>query len=167
MMKRIHLGTIIAAHGLRGEVKLKSFTENPARLGEYKTLYDDAGMAYVISVRSANKDILIATFKHVTDRTAAEKLAAAKTKLYVPREALGEAEEGQYFVEDLKGLKALDETGTEVATVMDIVNYGAGDIVILKGEKSEFMLPFKEPFAHQVDLNVGTLRVFIPEGWVK
>jgi 16S rRNA processing protein RimM len=164
----ICLGEIFAAHGVKGEVKIRSYCEDPADLASYGMLQDDAGNTYKISVTSAVRTTLVARIKGVADRDAAEALAKAKTKLYVERAQLGEAEDGRHFIEDLKGLSALDENGVKLATVTSVVNYGAGDILVLQpvAEGKEYMLPLKAPFADKIDIKAGTLQIMVPENWL-
>lgn len=165
--KRIHLGTVIAAHGLKGEVKIKSFTEDPVAIGAYGPVQLDDGSVRALAVRSANRDVVIARLEGVAGRTDAEKLAREKARLYITRAQLGAEDDGDgYFIEDLKGLRALDETGAVRGVVRDVLNFGAGDILVIGGPSGEFMLPFKPPFADAVDMQAGTLAVFIPEGWL-
>lgn len=166
----IHIATIIAAHGIKGEVKIQSFCEEPAALAGYGPLQDEAGATYDVSVRAAAGPVLVASLKGVADRAAAERLAKVKTRLFIARSVLGEAEEGRHFLEDFKGLKAVDDKGDVIATVRDVVNYGAGDILVLEktdaGAKGEFMLPLKPPFTDDVDMKAGTVRIMVPEGWL-
>jgi len=165
--KRIHLGTVVAAHGIKGEVKIKSFCDDPAALAGYGNLSSEDGeQQYTLKLHSVLKDVVIAKLSGVNDRTTAEALAKAKAKLFVARAKMGKAKKGQYFFEDLKGLKAFAENGTAAGSVKDVQNYGAGDILVLEKEGREYMLPFKPPFVDRVDMKAGTLQVFIPEGWL-
>ncbi len=149
-------------------MKIKSFTEVPEALAGYGPLQNEDGTVfYEASVRSVNKDVVIARLKGVEDRNASEALARAKTRLYVDRALLGEVEDGRFFIADLRGARALDKEGRELARVLDVLNYGAGDMLALKGEKGEFMLPFKPPFADKIDVTAGTLEIFIPDGWLE
>lgn len=166
--KRIHLGTVIAAHGIKGDVKIKSFCDDPAALADYGTVYSEDGtQEYKMTLRSVLKDIVIASLSGVKDRDSAEALAKAKAKLFVARAKLGKPKKGQYFFEDLKGLQAVTQDGKPAGRVTDVQNFGAGDILVLADGGREFMLPLKAPFAEKIDIKAGTLQVFIPEGWLE
>jgi 16S rRNA processing protein RimM len=160
------LGQIIAAHGIKGEVKVRSFASDPAALADYGVLKDEAGREYRLTVLHHKGDAVTVRVKGVTDRNEAEALARAKVKLYTTRDKLPELPDGQHYVDDLRGFTALDESGAVLATLKDVLNFGAGDIVVLEDVKGEeFMLPFKEPYAHHIDKTARTLQIFIPEGW--
>ncbi len=167
-MTLILVGQILAAHGIKGEVKVRSFTEDPLALGEYKTVQDESGQTkYNLKIIGVHKMSLIAKVKGVTDRNAAEALARTKPKLYVTREQLPELDDGRYYIEDLKGFSAVSEKGKAIATLKDIHNFGAGDILVLQPlEGKEFMLPFKEPYAGDLNLKKRTIRIMIPHGWL-
>lgn len=161
--QRICVGEIVAAHGLRGEVKIKSFTAVPEDLAGYAPLTDEAGeKEFPLRLRSSTKNMLIASIKGVDNRAAAEKLR--DMKLYVSRAQLPQVEKGRFYVADLRGLKAVDEAGIEFARVTDVHNFGAGDILVIENaEGREWLLPFKPPFAHTPDVKAGQVVVNIPE----
>lgn len=159
--KRILVGVIVAAHGIKGQVKIKTFTQDPLSVARYGAAEDEkAARSFTLKALSANKDVVIASIKGVATRDEAEALAKEKVKLYVPRAQLPRPKKGQYYHEDLKGLAAQDETGAEVARVEAILNFGAGDIVVLKTPRgAEILLPLKEPFVTALDLKAGSMRV--------
>ncbi len=167
-MTLILVGQILAAHGIKGEVKVKSFTQDPLSLARYGVLQDEKGaQTYPLKIVGVHKGAIIARIKGVNDRTAAECLARCKTKLYVTRAQLPEPEKGRYYIEDLKGFSALSETGKPLATLKDVQNYGAGDIAVLQPiEGKEFMLPFKEPYVGKVNIKKRTMEILIPRGWL-
>ena len=171
-MTLILVGQIMAAHGIKGEVKIKSFTEDPLSLCDYGPLQDEQGTTtYQLKIVGVHKGAMIAKLKGVADRNAAEALARTKTKLYVMREQLPPPEKGRYYIEDLKGFGAVSEKGKVLATLKDVQNYGAGDIAVftlLEGpeNKREFMLPFKEPYVGKVDVKKRSIQIMIPPGWL-
>lgn len=167
-MKLILVGQILAAHGIKGEVKVKSFTQDPLALGDYKSVQDEQGATkYSLKITGAHKGALIAKVKGIVDRNAAESLARTKPKLFVTRDQLPELKKGQYYIEDLKGFSAVSEKGKPIATLKDIYNFGAGDILVLQPiEGKEFMLPFKEPYAGDLNIKKRTIRIMIPHGWL-
>ncbi len=176
LANKILVGQIVAAHGIKGEVKIKSFTEDPLAMCDYGPLQDEAGTTtYQLKINGVQPNnhggAIIAKIKGIADRNAAEALAKSKTKLYVTREQLPEPEKGRYYIEDLKGFSAVSEKGKALATLKDVQNYGAGDIAVLQlvegpENKREFMLPFKEPYVGKVNTKKRTIEIMIPPGWL-
>jgi 16S rRNA processing protein RimM len=163
----ILVGQMIAAHGIKGEVKIKSFTEDPLALGNYGVVQDEKGeKKFSLKIIGEHKGAIIVRIKDVNDRNTAESLVRTKTKLYVMRDQLPPPPKGRFYIHDLKGFTAVDEAGTAIATLTDIHNYGAGDILVFQpAQGKEFMLPFAEPFAATPDIKTRTVLVRVPEGW--
>ncbi|MBV8971718.1 MAG: 16S rRNA processing protein RimM [Sphingomonadaceae bacterium] len=137
---RIALAVIAGAHGVRGEVRLKLFTDDAASLSRYKAFDTDRGVLTPLSVRDDGQGGARARFAEVSDRTAAEALRGLT--LSVPRDALPPLAEGEYYHVDLIGLAVVDTAGAEVGTVVAVENYGAGDILeIEKLDRRTFMVP--------------------------
>ena len=159
---RICLGQIGAAHGLLGEVRLRSFTSDPQAIAAYGPLETEDGRVFEIENLRPAKDHFVARLSGVSDRNAAEKLT--NLKLYIPRERLPEpAEASEFYHADLIGLVAVDRAGKKLGVVIAIQNYGAGDLIEVKYEKSnktEFVA-FNDINVPTVDLTAGTL-VIIP-----
>lgn len=158
------LGEIGRAQGLKGEVRLRSFTQDPEAIAGYGPLQDETGTLRVeIETLRGNASSLVARLNGVTTREAAEALTG--TKLYVPRERLPEAGEEEWYHSDLVGLAALDQTGARLGTVTAIHNFGAGDIVEIApaagGET--LLLPFNDATVPEVDVKGSFLRVVPPE----
>ena len=121
------LGEIGAAQGLKGEVRLRSFTEEPAAIAAYGPLEDETGARDRDRGLRVTPKALIVRIKGVTTREGAEALTG--TKLYVPRSRLPEREEEEWYHADLIGLAALDRDGVTIGTVVAIQNFGAGDLL--------------------------------------
>jgi 16S rRNA processing protein RimM len=161
----ILVGQIGAAHGLKGEVKLLSFTADPGAIASYGPLLmgDSPGAGEIeIERLAAAKSGFHARFKGVADRTAAEKLKGVK--LYVLRARLPEPEPGSYYHADLLGLAVQDGTGRALGKVTEVVDYGAGDLLAVappEGGES-VLIPFK---GAAVDLAAGQITVDLPEGY--
>ena len=154
------MGTIGAAQGLRGEVRVKSYTEDPLAIGEYGTLYDGEGNPFeVLDVRQ-QKNMAVIRFRGINDRTAAEKLNG--TDLYVDRETLDDEDldEDEFFYADLEGLDARDADGKSWGTVTAIFDFGAGDILELteKGKRSQ-LIPFNETSVLEIDFEGGSILI--------
>jgi 16S rRNA processing protein RimM len=142
--KSITLAVVTGAHGVTGEVRLKLFGEGVAALKRYRA-FNDSSLT-LKKLRDDNKGGAIARFEEVSDRNAAERLRG--TELTVPRSALPELAEGEYYHADLIGLPAISTDGGELGTVVGVENYGAGDILeIERPTGKRFMVPMN---AHAV-----------------
>lgn len=153
------IAQISAAHGIRGEVKLICFLENPADLARYNPLVTKQGKAVELTVTGTLKDHLIARINTVDDRNAAEMLRG--TELYGERAKLPPKNEDEYYVQELVGLSAVLENGQTIGKVTAIHNYGAGDILEIATADEEILLPFKAPFVG--DISEGKIIVTLPE----
>ncbi len=163
--KLVVMGVITNAHGIRGEVKIKSFTEVPEDIAAYGPLLLDDGprTVEILRVRPA-KGLLIAKIAGVTDRNAAELLKGRKLKL--PRERLPEPEdEDEFYHTDLIGLKAEDASGKPVGTVVAVQNFGASDLLEIRpaGGGATFYLAFTRENVPVVDIEGGRVVVNVPE----
>jgi 16S rRNA processing protein RimM len=159
---RVCLGAIAGAHGVRGLVRIKSFTEAPEDLSAYGPLSDEAGRRrFDVTVKSQAKGALIAAIAGVDDRDAAEALKG--TRLYVDRAALPPTEEEEFYHADLIGLNAEDRSGKAIGRVAGVQNYGAGDILeIARTDGTELLVPFTKAAVPEVDLAGGRLVVDPP-----
>jgi 16S rRNA processing protein RimM len=161
---RIRVARIGAAHGVRGEVKLWSFTQDPAAFAAYGPLETaDGARHFKIEALRAAKDHFVARIAGVADRDAAETLR--NVDLFVPRERLPPIEEADTFYHaDLVGLAVVSADGAQVGTVRALHNFGAGDIIEIAplGSGEPMMLPFNETTVPKVDLPAGKIVVVIP-----
>lgn len=161
---RILVGRLGAAHGVKGEIRLKSFTSDPAAIATYGSLLDAAGARQfaIKSLRHVKDDLFVARLAGVDDRASAERLA--NVELFVPREVLPEIAADEFYLADLIGLAAMDAAGACVGRVVDIVNYGGGDILeIAPSEGGDtILLPFTKEFVPLVDMKAGRLTVASP-----
>jgi 16S rRNA processing protein RimM len=161
---RIRVARIGAAHGIRGEVKLWSFTEDPLAVTNYGPLEtEDGAQRFEIEAARPAKDHLVARLKGVGDRNAAEKLR--NTDLFVSRDRLPPiAEADTFYHADLVGLAAVSEDGAALGTVSAIHNFGAGDLIEIDraagGEP--LLLPFNEMTVPTIDLKAGRVVVVPP-----
>ncbi|MGI9483859.1 MAG: ribosome maturation factor RimM [Hyphomicrobiales bacterium] len=158
---RLCLGAIAGAHGVRGEVRIKTFTETPEAISAYGGLQDEAGTReFIISrVRSA-KGGVVASIKGISDRDGAEGLKG--TRLYVPRERLPKPDEDEFYHADLIGMEAKTSDGATSGTVKAIHNFGAGDVLEITGEQTIF-IPFTRAAVPEIDLDARLIRVIPPE----
>ena len=150
------LGQIGAPHGVRGEVRLRSFTAEPEAIAGYGALQTEDGRVIEIeSVRPA-KEHFVATLSGIHDRDAAAQLANAK--LYVPRERLPQlADPEEFYHSDLIGLAVVDRAGQRLGSVVAIHNFGAGDLleVRLDASSKTELLAFDEANVPRVDVAGG------------
>lgn len=163
MAAPICVARIGAAHGVRGAVKLWTFTEDPLAVKHYGPLMtrDGARQFEVMHVREA-RDHLVATLKGVASREDAERLNGLE--LYVPRDKLPETDEGEYYHADLIGLAAVNTANEPLGRVTAIHNFGAGDIIeIAPAHGPTMMLPFTNAVVPTVDLAGGRVVIELPQ----
>lgn len=162
--RRICLGVVTGAHGVRGAVKLKSFAQHPEDVARYGPLEDESGAAhYAVRVVGEAKGSLIARLSGVADRDRAEALRGAR--LYLPREALPPTESDEYYHADLIGLAAVDRDGNRLGTVHAVHDFGAGDTLeIVRPQGQPVMVPFTRAAVPAVELGAGRIVVDVPEG---
>ncbi|KAB2664771.1 ribosome maturation factor RimM [Brucella tritici] len=156
----IQLAVIGAAHGTRGEVRVKTFTGDPLAITEYGLLYDEQGKSYeVLEVRPA-KTVVVVRFKGINDRNAAEALNGVE--LFIDRSQLpdDELDEDEFFQTDLIGLLAVDAEGKTYGVVSALFDFGGGDLIELSEKgKRPMLIPFTEAAVPEIDLDKGTLLV--------
>jgi 16S rRNA processing protein RimM len=162
---RVCLGQIGAAHGVRGEVRLRSFTADPAAIANYGPLETDDGRVFEITSLRPAKDHFVASLAGIADRNAAAALA--NTKLYVPRERLPEPDAAdEFYYADLVGLTVVDRAGRELGTVIAVHNFGAGDLIEVRpdaGGDTE-LVPFDAARVPEIDVAAGRMVVELPTG---
>jgi 16S rRNA processing protein RimM len=158
----ICVARIGAAHGVRGAVKLWTFTEDPLAVKAYGPLVtkDGARQFEVTNAREA-KGHLVATLKGVSSREDAERLNGIE--LYVAREKLPDTDEDEYYHADLIGLAAVSAAGEPLGRVIAIHNFGAGDIIeIAPPSGSTLLLPFTNAVVPSVDVAGGRVVIELP-----
>ena len=158
---RICIGKIVAAHGIRGEVKVQSYTQNPKNLDKYgQAENDDASKSFELKVLGVTAKNVRVKIKGVDDRNAAEALIG--TQLFIHRDRLPELQEEEFYQTDIVGLKVLlAETNQEVGHVVGFSNFGAGDIIEIKisGQKETEMLPFTKQYVPVINIDEGYVVV--------
>jgi 16S rRNA processing protein RimM len=159
----ICVARIGAAHGVRGAVKLWTFTEDPLAVKHYGplTTRDGARQFEVTHVREA-KDHLVATLKGVASREDAERLNGIE--LYIAREKLPDTDDDEYYHADLIGLNAVNAANEPLGRVVAIHNFGAGDIIeIAPAHGPTMLLPFTNAVVPTVDLKGGRVVIELPQ----
>lgn len=159
-VQKVCLGKIVGVHGIKGELKVKSYTALDRDIASYGELEDKTGeLKFSLKVTGHSKELLRIKIKGIDDRTTAETLIGKE--LYAKRGVLPELKaEEVYYEADLVGLKVLDEEKEEVAKVIGFYNFGAGDIleIKLKTGRAE-MLPFNKAYVPEINLNEGYIIV--------
>jgi 16S rRNA processing protein RimM len=160
---RVRLGRIAAAHGIRGEVLIEAYTEPPENIAAYGPLTDRAGArVFKIECQRVTPKGVVARLAGVSNRGAAEALKGID--LYVARDRLPPAAEGEFYHADLIGLSAMDTEGRHIGEIIAVQNYGAGDLleVRLTGCAMTQLIPFSDVFVPQVDLTQQRAVVVLP-----
>ena len=168
MAERICVARIGAPHGVRGEVKLWSFTAEPAAVADYGPLESQDGtLRFEIEALRPAKDHLVARLSGVRDRDAAQRLT--NLDLYVPRERLPAPAPEEFYHADLIGLRAEDRDGTAIATVVGIHDFGAGDLLELRaaGASGTVLMPFTAETVPVVDIAGGRVVIDPPQDLFK
>ena len=162
---RVCLGVITKAHGTRGEVRIRSYTEDARAVAAYGPVTDEAGgRSMTVKILDASNGGVIARIEGVEDRTQATALKG--TKLYVPRSALPDPGDDEFYHCDLIGLRAELVGGGALGTVIAVHNYGAGDVIEITrpGRKAPVLLPFTHAVVPVVDTEAGWIKVDLPQG---
>jgi 16S rRNA processing protein RimM len=160
--KRITLAVIGAPHGVTGEVRVKCFGD-PEALGDYGPLATAGGRALTVqSLRVLKADLAVVRFREIADRTAAERFKGAE--LSIDRSALPPEDDADTFYHaDLVGLRAETADGAALGTVTAIYDFGAGDVVEIRGEGGTRVLPFTKAVVPVVDVAAGRIVVALPD----
>ncbi len=163
MAADILLGVVLGAHGLRGEVKVRTFTETPERLAAYGSVHDARGRVYAVAhIKAIDAVSAIVQFDGVANRDAAERLK--NCELFVTRAALPQTEAEEFYHADLVGLRVEDSEGRLIGHIRGIHNFGAGDVVdIERTDGSEALLPFNRQFVPVVEVAAGRIVIVPPE----
>jgi len=163
MSTKVCVGAIVGAHGVRGQVRVKSFTADPADVAAYGPVESEDGTRrFGLKVMGEAKGLIIARLDGVTDRDQAEAMRG--TKLYVSRARLPKTEEDEFLYSDLVGLKAEGLDGAVVGTVRGVADFGAGELLdIGLASGGSIMIPFTKAAVPVVDIAGGKLVVDPPE----
>jgi 16S rRNA processing protein RimM len=156
------LAAVIGAQGLKGEVKVKTFTEHPETLARYRGLHTSDGRHFTVTAARATKpDEAVLALAEVTDRTHAESLKG--TELYVPRSSLPVTGEDEFYHADLIGLRAEDVEDRMLGVVKAIHNYGAGDVIEIEQPGGDSMLlAFTKETVPHIEIDKGRIVVAPP-----
>lgn len=157
------MAVVAGAHGLRGVLKLRCFTERPEDVAAYGPVYDSRGNElFELEVIGPAPGGVLARARGIEDRTAAEAMRG--TELFVPRSALPEPGPDEFYYSDLEGMEALRPDGSRLGVVASVANYGAGDLIeVLTDDGRRISLPFTRQTVPSIDLERRRMVVEPPE----
>ena len=152
------LGEIVRPQGIRGEVKVKHYTDDPYRFEDLETVYLKRGNEYQpVGVTGARvqKDDVYLTLEGVEDRNEAEKLRGMQ--LWVDRENAVELDEDSVFIADILGAKAYDTKGNEIGVLKDVLTPGGVDVFVFKTQKGTLMVPALKDVLLEMNADEGRI----------
>jgi 16S rRNA processing protein RimM len=157
---RVLLGVVAAPHGVRGLVRIRSYTEDPMAVASYGPLSDEAGMKeYRVEALSVVRGAVVARIEGVADRTAAEALRGLR--LFLERARLPQTGEREWYESDLIGLSAVGRDGRDWGKVVAFHDFGAGSVMEVS---AGLMLPFTDEVVPEVDVEGGKVVIEPPAG---
>lgn len=147
------MAAVATAHGIRGALKLRCFTAQPEDVASYGPIYDRQGQRlFKLTVIGSAKGGVIAKADGIDDRSAAEALRG--TELFVPRSALPEPDDDEFYYGDLQGLTAVRTDGSRFGIVKQVTDHGAGDLIEIAGDDGDLhILPFDKATVPTIDLD--------------
>lgn len=160
---RVCLGAVAGAHGVRGALRVKSFTAEPDDIAAYGPVTDEAGSReFTLRIVGKSRGDLVIKVDGINDRDAAEALKG--TRFYVARATLPETEADEFYHADLIGLRAEDEGGQTLGTVRAVHDHGAGTLIEIRSKDGvELLVPFTRAAVPVVDIAGGRVVVAPPE----
>ncbi|MBR1857650.1 MAG: 16S rRNA processing protein RimM [Oribacterium sp.] len=168
MQEKLRVGAIVTTHGLKGEVKVYPTTDEPERFYDLKKVWLDRSgkMENMIRLEVENvrfsKNLALVKFKEFD--SIDDVMAIRKGELYVDRADAIPLEEGEYFVGDIIGCRVLDENDAELGTVKEFIETGAHDVMLVKTEGKDLMIPYCDPFIIEKAPEEGYIRVHLIPG---
>ena len=164
--KYLEAGIIVNTHGVRGEVRIKPWTDSPAFLASIKTLYIDEEPIKLISSK-VHKSFLLASLEGVPDLNNAIKL---KDKIVCINKEDVALEEGRFFVADLIGLRAIDaDTEKDIGIISEVMFYPANNVYVIKSapdtkNSKEILIPAVPDFVIETNIDAGFIKLQLIEG---
>ncbi len=176
--EKIIVAKVSSAFGIKGEVKMICFLENPAKIEKY-ALFDASGNSVKIKITNKNKavightaagdPVIIARIDGVNDRNASELLNGKE--IFANRSEFAATKKDEFYIADLIGLDVVDMNSKKIGKVIDIANYGAGTIIEIKFNQADAEknlekienFPFKNEIFPEVDVAQGFVRIEMPE----
>lgn len=164
--EKICVGVITSANGVKGQVKIRCFTETPADIANFNVIMDENNHTYNIRMVTSKKDYIIAAVEGIQNRNQAETLR--NIRLFINRNDLPELGNDEFYHADLIGLEARNKEGISLGIIKNIVNYGAGDIFEINDISSNkaVYIPFNKQFVPEIYMDEGYVVVEIPDEMV-
>ncbi len=169
--KNITIAKILSAHGVKGQVKIMSFTEIAEDIKNYPEIFDKNGNKLEIKITSKvqgkNKDIFIANISDINDRDKAENLR--DSELFIKKSQLEEVEEDEFYYADLIGLDVVNNENIKIGRIINMLDYGAGAIAeiefnkLAKQKEEVQMFSFYDKIFPEVNLEEGFVKIILPE----
>jgi 16S rRNA processing protein RimM len=156
------MGVVGKPHGVRGLLRVHSFTADPVDLVRYNPLLDDRGRAWTIAWKGDGvAELRDADGNPVADRTAAEKLV--NVRLHAARDSLPATDQDDFYIADLIGLMAIAADGSELGRIAEVHDYGAGTSLEIATETAPLLVPFTRACVPAVDIVAGRVTVLPPD----
>lgn len=164
--QKVLLAKIGAAHGIRGEVRVKPFGDDPLSFTDYGVLTTKDGQRlFEVEKARVQKTVVITKFKGIVDRNQAEELNGIE--LFIDRDQLPDPEEDEFYYSDLTGLKVLDRIGDKLGSVVAVQDFGAGDLLEIRPSRGKtFYVPFTREFVPEISLEAGVVHVDLPDDYL-
>ena len=158
------MATIGAAHGVRGEVRVKPYGDDPLSFTDYGLLVAEDGRTFEVDRARVQKTVVVTKFVGIDDRNQAEELNGLN--LYIPRDRLPEPDEDEFYYSDLEGLTVTTTNGETLGKVVAVQDFGAGDLLEIRPKRGRtFYIPFTKAFVPEVDLKAGIVTTDLPEDY--
>ena len=164
--QKVLMAIIGAAHGIRGEVRVKPYGDDPLSFTDYGVLTTkDGKQSFEVQNARVQKTVVITKFKEVTDRNRAEELNGVE--LYIDRDQLPDTEEDEFYYSDLNGLSVQDPSGALMGKIAAVQDFGAGDLLEIRPKRGKtFYIPFTKDFVPEINLEGGFVVADIPEDYL-
>lgn len=163
--KRICVGRFSGVHGVRGLLRLLPFCEDISLLENYSLYLSESSKETVeVAIKGKHKKYLLTCVKGIDNREEAKNIS--NNELWVDRVVLPEIDEDEYYIEDLKGLKAQDKKGVVIGKIIHVFDFGSAPVIEIKPDSgSSFYLPFTEDYVIDVDMLQGIMTID-PKEWL-
>ncbi|PVB62025.1 ribosome maturation factor RimM [Labrenzia sp. 011] len=163
--RKVLMAMIGAAHGIRGEVRVKPFGDDPLSFTDYGVLTTkDGKRSFEVEHARVKKTVVITRFKGITDRNQAEELNGVE--LYIRRDQLPETEDDEFYYSDLNGLDVFDQSGDMLGKIVSVQDFGAGDLLEIRPKRGgTFYVPFTKDFVPDISLAEKRVNVVLPDDY--
>lgn len=159
------MAKIGAAHGIRGEVRVKPFSDDPLSFTDYGVLTTrDGKLSFEVERARVQKTVVVTKFKEIKDRNRAEELNGVE--LFVSRDMFPEPEDDEFYYSDLNGLSVFDREGETLGKIVAVQDFGAGDLLEVRPPRGRtFYVPFTKEFVPEISLAEKSVIVDLPEDY--